>query len=194
MSNSLRRLTTTEIDNAKGYTWHALIVPPQREFVVQRILDRRGLVTFVPAEWRWRKISRYRKGKTRVDRPAYPKYVFLGVPAGCGIPWMTLIDIHLVRGFMGRASDGMPQVFSSTDIAQIMSAAMTPLFSEPDWNAYMETGHEFNPGDIASVGDGPLEGLEIMVDRIEGPNAVCVMEFLGKTGEQSIPLTHLRAA
>lgn len=192
--NRLRTLTGQEIDKARELTWYALIVPPQREFDVQRILDRKGLSAFVPVEWRWRKKSRYVKHKEKIPFPAFPRLVFIGAPAGTQPNWSWLVGIHLVNGWFAAPGAHVPLRFRTDDVIQVMRASKTPLFSAPDHHAYMQTGCEFAAGDEARILAGSLEGWKIKVKRIEGQEAVFDMEAFGKVQEQRAALGNLEKA
>lgn len=182
---AFRKLTSREISHASSLTWYALSVPPQREFRVQRILCQRGLSAFVPQEWRYRKKSRYCKKAQRKGVAAYPRVVFVGVPDGRGFPWLQLNDIHLVSGYIACPSTLRPQVFLSSDVQQIMSASRTPLFTLADEAVYEEPS--FEPGEPVEIGDGPLAGIELKVDRVVGMDVFCRFELMGREVEQKLP-------
>jgi transcription antitermination factor NusG len=180
-----RSLSRRELDVVSDLTWFALTTPPQREFRVQRILNQLGITAFCPQEWRWRRKSRYCKAKRRIDYPAYPRIVFVGVPQGRGLPWTTLSNIHLVTGFVARPDTMMPQVFATNDVIQVMKASKTPLFERPKEEAYEPPS--FVPGEAVRIADGPLAGVELSVRKVVGHQVYCSVELLGREVEQELP-------
>lgn len=193
MSERFRRPRSDERAMAAGLVWYALLVTTQREFGIARKLNARGITAFAPREWRWRRKNRYQKSKRRETYPAYPKYVFAGVPAGFTLPWAALAEHRLIRGYLGDAA-GRPKPLSPGDIIRIMEAAECPVFVEPDENQYMRTGHEFTLGDPARVAEGSLEGLVMTIEGFEQDKAVGTLELLGRPTKVTLPLDILEKA
>ena len=78
--------------------WYAIDVVRQKEYVAGHIFNRKGWMTFIPTETRFRKKSRYCNSKLEVAHPEIPGVVFVGFP---GAPdWFCLRNIHLVNGFL----------------------------------------------------------------------------------------------
>lgn len=77
--------------------WYALDVVRQKEFVAGLIFNKRGWVTFIPTETRFRKKNRYTKSKgLEVAHPEIPGTVFVGFPTAPN--WFEVMKIHLVNG------------------------------------------------------------------------------------------------
>ena len=79
--------------------WYALDVVRQKEFVAGYLLQKRGHVTFIPTETRYRKRNRYAKGgKLEVAYAGLPGTIFVGFD---GPPkWFDVMSIHLVNGVL----------------------------------------------------------------------------------------------
>lgn len=79
--------------------WYALDVVRQKEFVAGYLLQKRGCMTFIPTETRFRKRNRYaRGGKLEVAYAAIPGTIFVGFP---GEPnWFEVMNMHLVNGVL----------------------------------------------------------------------------------------------
>lgn len=79
--------------------WYAIDVVRQKEYVAGYIFRRRGCVTFIPTETRFRKRNRYAKGgKLEVAYAAIPGTIFVGFD---GPPnWFEVMGMHLVNGVL----------------------------------------------------------------------------------------------
>lgn len=79
--------------------WYALDVVRQKEYVAGYLLQKRGHVTFIPTETRFRKRNRYSKGgKLEVAYAAIPGTIFVGFD---GAPnWFEVMNMHLVNGVL----------------------------------------------------------------------------------------------
>jgi hypothetical protein len=98
--------------------WYALDVVRQKEYVTGYILQRFGCVTFIPSETRFRKRSRYVKGKGKIEvaYPVMPGVVFCGFP---GPPrWFHVMSMHLVNGVL--SVDGEPRRIETANPAWII--------------------------------------------------------------------------
>lgn len=86
--------------------WYALDVVRQKEFVAGYLLQKRGHMTFIPTETRYRKRNRYTKGgKIEVAYAALPGTVFVGFD---GPPnWFEIMSMHLVNGVLSM--DNQPR-------------------------------------------------------------------------------------
>ena len=179
-----RRLTKAEEARAEALIWFVLLTKPQREAHAQHALQSRGFTTFSPMEWRWRKAHRTAKNRNPVrhDVPAYPKYVFLGVPdAWRGLPWHMVEDITFIRGYLADSA-WRPIRLNGSDVAKVMRASQTPLFEakpeiEPEAPEVV-----ILPGEFVRVTDGPLVGVEFIAERMEGHEVVVrAVEGEGRT-------------
>jgi len=79
--------------------WYALDVVRQKEFVAGYLLQKRGHMTFIPTETRYRKRNRYAKGgKLEVAYAGLPGTIFVGFD---GPPnWFEIMSIHLINGVL----------------------------------------------------------------------------------------------
>jgi len=79
--------------------WYALDVVRQKEFLAGYFLQKRGCVTFIPTETRFRKRNRYTKGgKLEVAYANIPGTIFVGFD---GPPnWFEVMNMSLVNGVL----------------------------------------------------------------------------------------------
>lgn len=87
-----------KVFDADDMHWYAIDVVRQKEFVVGRMFERRGCVTFIPTEMRFRKKSRYTKGKLEIALPALSGTVFVGFPTAPD--WFRVMNMNLVNGVL----------------------------------------------------------------------------------------------
>ncbi|MET3924586.1 transcription termination/antitermination NusG family protein [Devosia sp. 2618] len=80
------------------YHWYALDVVRQKEYVAGHILNRMGCVTFIPTESRFRKKTRYSKGKMEVAHASIPGTIFVGFPEAPN--WFRVMALHVVNGVL----------------------------------------------------------------------------------------------
>jgi hypothetical protein len=80
------------------YHWYALDVVRQKEYVAGYLLNKMGCVTFIPTETKYRKKSRYTKGKLEVAYAAFPGVVFAGFPTYPN--WLRVRSLGLVNGVL----------------------------------------------------------------------------------------------
>lgn len=78
--------------------WYALDVMRQKEYVAGHIFQRRGCMTFIPTEMRFRKKNRYTKGKLEVASAGIPGTIFVGFPSSPN--WFEVMSMHLVNGVL----------------------------------------------------------------------------------------------
>lgn len=84
--------------DADEYHWYALDVVRQKEYVAGYLLNKMGCMTFIPTETKFRKKSRYTKGKIEVAYAAFPGVVFAGFPAYPN--WLRVRSLGLVNGVL----------------------------------------------------------------------------------------------
>lgn len=163
-------ITRKEQERAELLDWFVLLTKPQREDHACNALLERDMVAFTPIEWRWRKAHKTARDRSPVKHnvPAYPKYVFLGVPKHWGgLPWHLVNDITFIRGFLAH-EDCRPVRLNGSDIAKVMRASQTPLFDAGPDREPEEPVVVIEPGDFVRITDGPLTGLEFIASRRDG--------------------------
>lgn len=196
-TTSLRdRMSDDHVDRsilsvADRLQWFALIVPPQKEFVAQKILRRYGLRTFVPVRREWRRRNKFSKEKELRKFPLTPRYLFAGFDQGVPL-WFNLFNLPVISGVVGIADEPMP----------IPVAAMCEFITKtgggmnaPEVQKFMRTHREFKVGDLVEIVDSPFDGLKVPVHSIEGNRAKVVLElFGGQVDSIEIALDKLVAA
>ncbi len=141
--------------------WYALRVAPQKEFVVQEILTRKGVATYCPSDKRWRRQNRYTKNKDLKSFPLMPSYVFAGfIP---GIP--SLYDLRKVDAILGCIGfNGEPKRIPKVGIRSMIGRYKNGL-QRPTDERFMQTYKEFKAGDLVRIAHGPFEDPDGAGDR-----------------------------
>ncbi|MBB4004466.1 transcription termination/antitermination protein NusG [Aurantimonas endophytica] len=183
------------IDVAATLHWYALQVPPQKEFVAQKILRRYGLKTFVPVRTEFRhssKKSRHlRLPKQPVRFAVAPRYVLAGFEPGRPL-WFNLFALPCISGAVGI--DGAPIMLPTKEVVKLIRRTATGV-NAPEAQRFMRTHHEFGVGDDVRVVDGPFEGMVVPVVGIAQGLARLEMKlFGGAVDDVRVPLDYLEAA
>jgi len=184
------------LDVAPALRWYALVVPPQKEFVAQKILRRYGLRTFVPVRTEFRhasaKAKRRREPKRAVRFAVSPRYVLAGFKPGAPL-WFDLFSLPVVSGVVG-GMDGRPLLLPNREVLRLIRRTATGI-NAPDAQRFMRTHHEFAVGDDVRVMDGPFEGMVVPVVGIGTGLARLGMNlFGGAVDGVELPLDMLEAA
>ena len=178
--------------DSRAYSWYAVCVPPQKEFVFQRLLDRDGFATFVPTRKEWRfanRIARVKKRKSEKVYPVMPRYVFVGMNTGTP-GWDAVFRFNIIHptviGF-----DGEPYQIPNDPLYRLMREHNRGRFNAPDSHRYMQTHREFKAGDMVLTDDGLFEGR---VQELQGNMARVFIEMFGSSREVMVDIDKLVAA
>lgn len=163
------------LEYAADLDWYVIRVAPQKEFVVQEVLARKGVVTYCPSDSRWRRKTRFQKTKELIPYPLMPSYVFAGfIP---GVPaWFDLFTIGPVLGCVGV--HGEPKRVQSEGMKKLIGSYRNGLV-RPDEEQFMKTWREYKEGDKVRISSGPFEGIVVPVVEVKGPNAKILLQLFG---------------
>lgn len=170
--------------------WYGLRTPPQKEFVAQAILARKGIATFCPADRRWRRRNGYARHKQLVSYPMLPRLVFAGfVP---GLPaWFDLFRLPAIQGAIGIA--GRPARMDEAGMLRLLARYPNGI-QRPDEERFMRTHAEFKAGEVVRICDGPFDGMAVPVHEIRGSEARVLLELFGAQHEVAIAVDKLEKA
>ena len=152
--------------------WFVLYCQPKAEAQVAKALARHGIDAYIPASRIERRIRRRFDPRPRVvttTRPAFPRYVFAGVPPSSWFDAKRIPGAIAVVGF-----DGVPLRVPDRTIADILVAQDMGLFDVGP-NETMTVRLEI--GQTVRIVSGPLEGYMAEVEAIpkkRGPVLVAV--------------------
>jgi transcription antitermination factor NusG len=170
--------------------WYCLRIAPQKEFVAQEILKRRGLVTFVPSEHRWRRKNKYTKMKELRRYPLMVRYLFIGFTPGVPL-WFNLFSIPIIQSVVGV--NGVPWQFDTIAVRRLIEQYHDGLV-RPTQEKHMRTNREFGVGDSVRIVEGPFEGIVAPVRDITRGQAHMFAELFNGEVPLKIDLNKLEAA
>lgn len=188
-----------------SYAWYPVEMPADRlqihgyedsdslkECVGEIVLKQMGFACFVPRESRWRfpnQVAR-RRGTKRLRRSQlFPGVAFAGVKFGDD--WRRLYRVSLVRSVITTSRGTMVPV-NGERLHGIMDRYSRGAFRAPDHHKYMETGHEFDPGDEVVMISGPLVGQHFRVGKIHGREADILCRLLGREQVHRVGVENMR--
>lgn len=180
------KISETMVD---AHVWYVLRVKSQKEFVSQILLQRKGVLTYVPVRKEWRHRNKFDKArkekKTLVSFPETVGYVFAGFAPGqlvaANIPhWLSIFSIPTVKGAVGVS--GRPHVVDGKSLKRLVKAFPNGM-QRPDREQYMRTFKEFSEGDTVRICTGPFEGHVVPVSEIRNGRALLPIQFLGESHE-----------
>ncbi|HXF05757.1 MAG TPA: transcription termination/antitermination NusG family protein [Blastocatellia bacterium] len=130
-------------------SWYAIHTKPRQEDVVERNLQRWGLVTFNP---KLEKV-RYLAGKRRSHvGPLFPGYIFSRFD-----PAVSLRLVRYAHGVRDVVRSGGEPVPVADEIIELIAARMC--------EGYVRIEPQFRPGDRVRIESGPLSGLTGIFER-----------------------------
>ena len=172
-----------------AHTWYALRVQSQREFLSQVLLQRKGILTYVPVRKEWRHKNKYdkalKKEKVLISYPETVGYVFAGFSPNQlvleNIPvWVSIFAIPTVKSAVGVS--GRPLAIDRGSLKRLVKDYPNGM-QRPDREQYMRTFKEFKEGDDVRICSGPFEGHIVPVKEIANGMARLPVTFLGEEHE-----------
>ncbi|PHR85952.1 MAG: hypothetical protein COA78_38545 [Blastopirellula sp.] len=167
--------------------WFVAFVPPQKEFIAQKILTRWGGHVYLPLALKWRRVNRYARAKQRIAYAAMPGCVFLGLAAD-DPRWYDLFLLDTVRGVLGL--EGEPAALSGDGLHEFIERNRAK-FTAPDEQKFMRTHHEFDVGDSVQIISGSFDGHTTKVEEITGRRAYFWLNLFGQITKCSVALDQL---
>ena len=147
----------------------------QRVFVHELLLRRAGFEVFLPVKKVWRRRNKFGPEKELVAYPLLADWIFVGWSvASCR--WADLMALDVVVGVMGTG--GRPVRLANAPMCDLMRRYSDGCLT-PEHHRYMRTHAEFDPGDRTRVTAGPLDGTDLRVIEINGPNVKGVIDAMG---------------
>ena len=160
--------------------WYAIHTKPRQETLAAENLRRQEFEIYLP---RIKQAHRYRHQCRDTIEPLFPRYLFIRLDLGKD----TISPIRSTRGVAKLVSfSGLPTTVPDTFINTLIQSA------DPDTELHHPDESLFEAGNIVSIVDGPLEGLEAIFKARDGETrAIILLKLLGKTQQLSIDSNHL---
>jgi transcriptional antiterminator RfaH len=163
--------------------WYAIHTKPRQEMLAAENLSRQEFEIYLP---RIKQAYRYRhQWQDRID-PLFPRYLFIRLDLGKD----NISPIRSTRGVAKLVSfSGLPATVPATLIDTLLQSA------DPNTELHHPDESLFEAGNIVSIVDGPLEGLEAIFKARDGEaRAIILLKLLGKTQQLRIDSNHLAPA
>lgn len=170
-------------------SWFVLFAPAGKEFAAQRVLEKRGIVSYLTLVRRWRRANRYVRQKERFAFPALPGMLFVGFSATP--PWFDVFGLSVIHGALGIGDTPHPVSGKALDAFIDRNRSW---FDVEDVQRFMRSRREFAVGDTVTIADGPFEGHVVDVRAIRGARAEILVDLLGGPHLVSVALDKLEKA
>jgi transcriptional antiterminator RfaH len=162
--------------------WFAVVTKPRQEQTALQHLQRQGYKCFLPmAENPYQRRSK--KNQKRIE-PLFPRYLFLNAIAGS----QNLAPVRSTQGVISMVRFGTELAVISDQIINAIKQRITP-----------ETGLikiesvKIKPGDKVKVFDGPLTGLNgIVQERNSEHRTIILMKLLGSPTKVEVNTLYLQ--
>lgn len=172
--------------------WYAFRTVPQKEFIAQEILKRKGMATFVPVETVYRHANKFAKARCEPkEKRSYPLvrgWLFIGFKPGIP-PFYDVFNLNVLTRVVCD-DEGCPVPMLKKAMGEFMERYADGIV-HPTEERFMRTHGEFAIGDLVRVIDGPFEDHVFSADRIEDRVAFMRHEILGKLVDVPITLDNL---
>lgn len=165
-------------------TWFAVYTKPRQERFARDHLARQGFHCFLPEA-----LNPYqrqcRSRKPRIE-PLFPRYLFLRA-----IPEIqNLAAVRSTRGVTGLVRSGYELIRVPEAIIEELNSRL-----DPDSGLVQLCATPLAPGDRVRVFEGPLAGLEGVLESDSGEERVLVlMELLGRQSRVEVDSLQLQRA
>lgn len=163
--------------------WVAAFTAPNAEIAVRDALQKRDYPVMLPTMMAE---MRHARRTMMVDRPVFPRYVFVGIPHGRS--WYPLKAITGVGGVLSQ--HGAPQPLHAKAVDLLRKAIEADAFKVRD-------EPPFKSGDRVFVTVGQAE-IEAFVERVShtlpAQRIDIMFRLFGKEVRQTVPVDTVRAA
>ncbi len=166
--------------------WNIVQNEPQRETVLVDGMRLRGVEPYSPIVWR---TVRKRKGVMHdVRRPLFPGYLF--VPAGCSE------IVRATPGFWDFLRIGAEIATLPDQAIEFIKLVEADLEAKRQYEIAKRsrTAHDFTPGQIVRITDGPLATFEAKIERLDGASQLrLLIEMFGRSTHAVVKANEIEA-
>jgi len=146
--------------------WIVLFSQPNKEFMVQRILESEHIETYLPTT----QSARLRRDR-RKEIPFFPRYLFARVDTSV----VPISQLGWTPGISGVVSFGGKTAVIGQSVIDFIQRRVS------QWNPEEYCG--FRHGEVVRITDGPFRDLEAVFDRSQSASGRVriLLEVLGRT-------------
>jgi transcription antitermination factor NusG len=191
MSAEQAAKNSRRIERIKGMleqciAWYAFTVPPQKERLIEIILERLGFNAYVPQHFRLRRLNSHQKKKGYRPYVVAAGYVFVGFDRRL-VPWHELLELRLFRGILSCECEPIA----------ISPRLMRDLFERSGEEEARASAVRLNKsivsGDDVMIVDGPFRGHQVRIEKIDKNAATVTVELFQTSQRIEIALDALEA-
>ena len=160
--------------------WYAVHTKPNAEYQTAKALQRRGIETYLP------ELESPNRGSGCSKKPFFPCYLFVRV------------DFEVTGLSQLRWTPGLRRVVAFDDRPVPLADEVINLMRRKldGVNASGQLAHNFRPGEMVRITDGPLQGILAV---FEGPSTPAervqvLLTFLGRASRAHVPVYDLEKA
>ena len=158
--------------------WYAAYTKPQAEARAAEGVARHGFEAYLPM---LKQRVRHRGKKIMVERPLFPRYIFIGFVAAP--PWLEVIGIEGIVTIIGNS--GKPLRIDNAIIAELRERIAAGEFERRPAPAV-------RPGMKVRIANGPMRDIEGVCAAVTGDTrADLFVKLLGQTVRVKIGLDQL---
>lgn len=158
-----------------------------RVFVPELLLQRAGFEVFLPVKKVWKRVNRFGPEKALVARPLLVDTLFVGWPM-VENRWADLMALDVVGGVIGVGA--RPIRFPEREMMGLMRRWGGGVLT-PEMHGYARSEPTFEPGDVAHVLSGPLDGAQVRIISCSDGVARAVVSLLGRDVEAQVAVAAL---
>lgn len=155
--------------------WYALLIVPQKEAAAQEMLARKGITSYCPMDFKWRKANKFAVDQDLFSYPLMPGWVFVGMPH-YDQPWHDVVSLQLVRSVVCHFARPVeiPQAAMASMVAKFRNGVVRADEAED-----MRAKKTIKPGDTVKMMEGPMRSFTAKVVEIDGSVARVMFSLFG---------------
>ncbi len=143
--------------------WYAVYTHVQKEWVARDHLDRQGFLSYLPI---YQKEVRHARTVRQVERPLFPRYLFVRVP----LAGRLHRPIRSTIGVTGLVSHGEVPIPVPAHIIESLQSK-----ENSDGMVVLGNAIQFNQGDRVRITAGQFEGVEALFEEMKDSDRVVLL-------------------
>lgn len=145
-------------------------------YVPELLLRRARFEVFLPVKMTWCKVNQYRRERHLVPSPLLIDWMFVGWPSEQN-RWKELIDMDVVTAVLGI--NDQPIRIGEGRVAELMKRWGCGCLTA-EQNRFANGRRKWLPGDLATIINGPFDGMSLRVVDMTEKKVRGVVDLLGR--------------
>ena len=155
--------------------WYALLIVPQKEAAAQEMLARKGITSYCPMDFKWRKANKFAVDQTLFSFPLMPGWLFIGMPHEAQ-PWHDVVSLAMVRAVV--AHDGWPVQIPQSAMLRMVTRFRNGVV-RADEVEDLRPKRRLQAGDTVKMLEGPMRSFTAKVVEMNGGVARVMFSLFG---------------